>query len=129
MLDYYCTRINHVSRRAVCNTRHHLRQRMCTWLLTLDDRMGNNGREIPLTQEAVARQMGARRAGVNEIITSLRANGAVGHSRGRINLLSRERLEQFACVCYRGFRSEIDWCEVAPDNLQNVLGAGRALQN
>jgi len=63
LLRYYAVLISQVSRRAVCNTRHRLNERLCTWLLMLHDRVGRD--DLPLTQETAARQLGVRRAGVN----------------------------------------------------------------
>lgn len=107
LLGYYRTRMAHVSRRAVCNTRHRLQERVYTWLLMLRDRAA--AEEIPLTQEAVARQMGARRAGVNEIMVSLQRLGVIEHRRGHIRVNDPERLESMACVCYRGHRRDFEW--------------------
>lgn len=117
LLGYYRTRLSHVSRRAVCNTRHRLQERVYTWLLMLHDRAA--GEDIPLTQEAVARQMGARRAGVNEIMVALERHGVVAHRRGHIRLNDRARLEEMACVCYRGHREDFDWSLAARAEVLN----------
>lgn len=112
LLRYYGTLIGHVSRRAVCNTRHRLHERLCTWLLMMLDRAGPG--DLPLTQEAVARQLGVRRAGVNECLVRLALRGTLGHGRGRIRVLSREALEGEACACYAGLKAEARWFD-APD--------------
>jgi CRP-like cAMP-binding protein len=106
LLEYYQTRIKHASRRAVCNARHNSQERLCTWLLMLNDRMESD--DIPLTQESVARQLGVRRAGINEMMTALARSGAIGRSRGRIGVLERRVLEEMACACYRGYKTEVD---------------------
>jgi len=107
LLGYYRARLAHVSRRAVCNTRHRLQERLHTWLLMLRDRVP--GEDIPLTQEAVARQMGSRRAGVNEVMVALQRRGVIEHRRGRIRINDPARLEAMACVCYRGHREDYEW--------------------
>ncbi len=117
LLGYYRTRLTHVSRRAVCNTRHRLQERVYTWLLMLRDRA--TGDDIPLTQEAVARQMGARRAGVNEILDGLQRLGVIEHRRGRIRIRDRARLEAMACVCYPGHRQDYDWAGQRRDEVLN----------
>ena len=122
LLGYYRTRISHVSRRAICNTRHRLHERVCTWLLMLCDRAP--GADLPLTQEAVARQMGARRAGVNEVMVALQRYGVVEHRRGHIRIEDRERLEEMACLCYGGHREDFEWRHVAPQGRRNVGGVG-----
>lgn len=107
LLCYYSALINQVSRRAVCNTRHRLSERLCTWLLMLHDRAGRD--DIKLTQEAAARQLGVRRAGVNECVGQLQRANILGHSRGHIRILDRDALRDAACVCYKGFEEEMSW--------------------
>ena len=111
LLRYYSTLIGQVSRRAVCNTRHRLSERLCTWLLMLFDRVGRD--EIMLTQETAARQLGVRRAGVNECVGLLQRANIIQHSRGHIRVVSRESLEYAACLCYPEFREEARWHEPA----------------
>jgi CRP-like cAMP-binding protein len=107
LLLYYRIRINHVSHRAVCNSRHRIQERLATWLLMLDDRAASA--EIPLTQEMIARQMGVRRAGVNECLGELQRAGAVENMRCRLRVHDRQMLEHSACACYRTFADEVEW--------------------
>ena len=123
LLGYYRTRISHVSRRAICNTRHRLHERVCTWLLMLLDRAP--GKDIPLTQEAVTRQLGARRAGINEVMGALQRYGVVEHRRGHVSIEDRERLEAMACLCYGGHREDFEWQHVSPQGRRNVGGRYR----
>lgn len=107
LLRYYAVLINQVSRRAVCNTRHRLNERLCTWLLMLHDRVGRD--DLPMTQEAAARQLGVRRAGVNECMGWLQKTNVIDHRRGHVRVVNREALEDAACVCYQGFEEEMSW--------------------
>ncbi|HST52531.1 MAG TPA: Crp/Fnr family transcriptional regulator [Pyrinomonadaceae bacterium] len=107
LLCYYSALINQVSRHAVCNTRHRLSERLCTWLLMLHDRAGRD--DIGLTQAAAARQLGVRRAGVNECVGQLQRANVLGHSRGHIRILDRDALCVAACVCYKEFEQEMRW--------------------
>ena len=127
LLGYYRSRISHVSRRAICNARHRLHERVCTWLLMLCDRAPSV--DIPLTQEAVARQLGARRAGVNEVMVALQRYGVVEHRRGHVRIEDRERLEAMACLCYGGHRDDFEWRHVAPQGRRNVGGGGLTGEN
>jgi CRP-like cAMP-binding protein len=114
LLRYYSVLITQVSRRTVCNTRHHLGERLCAWLLMLHDRVGRD--DLPMTQEAAARQLGVRRAGVNECMGYLQRLGVIDHTRGHVRIVNREALEDAACVCYRGFEEEMRWHEGAKLN-------------
>jgi CRP-like cAMP-binding protein len=107
LLGYCRILIGQISRRAVCNTRHPLFERLCTWLLMVRDRAGRD--ELGLTQEVVSRQLGVRRAGVNEAVRYLERAGVVEHGRGRVRLLDRAGLEESACVCYRALKREMRW--------------------
>lgn len=111
LLRYYATLINQVSRRAICNTRHRLNERLATWLLMLHDRAGRD--DLRLTQEAAARQLGVRRAGVNECVGWLQKMSVIDHMRGHIRVLNRAALEVAACVCYQGFEEEMRWYDAA----------------
>ena len=73
----------------------------------LHDRAGRD--DIRLTQEGVARQLGVRRAGVNECVGQLQMANVLGHSRGHIRILDRDALRDAACVCYKGFEQEMSW--------------------
>ena len=105
LLRYYAVLMNQVSRRAVCNTRHRLSERLCTWLLMLHDRAGHD--DLPMTQETAARQLGVRRAGVNECMGWLQKLNVVDHRRGHVQIVNRAALEDAACVCYTEFAEEM----------------------
>jgi CRP-like cAMP-binding protein len=122
LLLHYRTRINHVSRRVVCNSRHRLFERVCAWLLMVHDRVG--GDRLALTQEAIARQLGARRAGVNEVMGALQRVGIIGHSRGHIEIKDREGLEAVACACYCALREEMEWFKAVPWGAPLAGGVG-----
>lgn len=106
LLGCYRALLAQATRRAVCNTRHHLFERLCTWLLMVRVRAGRD--DLPLTQEAVSRQLGVRRAGINEAVGRLQRLGAVEHSRSRLRVLDGEALEAAACLCYRPLRAEAE---------------------
>jgi len=109
LLRYYGVLIGQVSRRAICNARHRLNGRFSTWLLMVCDRAGEE--DFPLTQETISRQLGVRRAGVNECVVALQRVGVLNHRRGHIRVLSRDALEKSACSCYPACREEVRWAE------------------
>jgi CRP-like cAMP-binding protein len=109
VLHFYGSRVRQVSRRAVCNTRHRLSERLATWLLALCQRADSD--VLELTQETAARQLGVRRAGVNECVTYLEGLGAVEHRRARLRVLSRAALADAACSCHEALADEARWLE------------------
>jgi CRP-like cAMP-binding protein len=92
-------RIEQLSQRAICNGRHTVEERMCSWLLMIHDRYDDN--QLPLTHEKIARHLGTRRAGITEAAITLRDREIIAYSRGQIHIKDRPGLEQSACECYR----------------------------
>lgn len=99
VLEYASKRLAQLSQRAVCNTRHMLAQRLCSWLLMVKDRTGLE--QLPLTHEQMSAHLGARRAGVTASCNALRTNGIIEYRRGNILIKDRQGLEASACECYR----------------------------
>jgi CRP-like cAMP-binding protein len=99
ILSYTSSFLDQVSQRAVCNSRHRLEERLCTWLLMVHDRA--HGVQLPLTHEMIAEHLGARRAGITSFCTLLREHGAIAYQRGLISVVDRKLLEDMACECYR----------------------------
>jgi CRP-like cAMP-binding protein len=102
LLSYTNKRLTQLSLRAVCNSRHWLEQRLCTWLLMVRDRTSEE--YLPLTHEQIASELGARRAGVTSACSTLKDSGIIKYRRGRIIIVDRERLEEVACECYRALK-------------------------
>jgi CRP-like cAMP-binding protein len=105
VLSFTSTYLNQVSQRAVCNSRHRLEERLCTWLLMVHDRA--HGGQLPLTHELIAEHLGARRAGITSFCTLLREYGAIAYQRGVISIVNRQLLEEMACECYRALVQSI----------------------
>lgn len=99
LLSYAGARIEQVSQRAICNGRHTIDERLCSWLLMVQDRAGDD--RLPLTQEQIARHLGTRRSGITEAAIVLRDRQIIDYSRGQIRITDRPALEMIACECYR----------------------------
>jgi len=88
-----------VSQSVACNGLHPLEKRCCRWLLMTHDRLPSD--EVPLTHEFLAIMLGVRRAGVGEVLQSLKEAGLIRYTRGNITVLDRSGLESKACECYQ----------------------------
>jgi CRP-like cAMP-binding protein len=99
VLAFTSSYLNQVSQRAVCNSRHRLEERLCTWLLMVHDRA--HGVQLPLTHELIAEHLGARRAGITSFCSLLREYGVMAYQRGVISIVNRQLLEEMACECYQ----------------------------
>lgn len=93
-----------------CNALHPVEARASRWLLTLQDR--TDTAQLPVTQEHLAERLGVRRTTITRVVAELEAGGAIRHSRGRVEVTSRPRLERNSCECYRSIRDHFD--RVAP---------------
>jgi CRP-like cAMP-binding protein len=86
-----------------CNAVHSAEERMCRWLLTNQDRLGDG--LLTLTHEFLAQLLGVRRQTVTEIAGSLQAAGMIQSGRGVVRILDRGGLESACCECYGVSRS------------------------
>lgn len=98
LLRFYRSMITQVSQRCVCNTRHTVLERLCCWLLMVDDRATNGN--LRLTQEMIASRLGARRAGITVAAGVLQELRAIEYRRGQLHITNRNVLEQTVCECY-----------------------------
>jgi CRP-like cAMP-binding protein len=102
---------------AACNAVHTAQQRMCRWLLTSQDRMGN--RQLSMTHEFLAQLLGVRRQTVTVIVGALQAAGCITASRGAVRIANRQRLEGWCCECYQVARSLYDHIVQCPSHHLN----------
>ncbi|MCM3902883.1 MAG: Crp/Fnr family transcriptional regulator [Pyrinomonadaceae bacterium] len=102
LLSHISARLAQLAQRAICNGRHRVQERLCTWLLMIQDRVSEE--KLPLTQEQIAHHLGARRPGITASCTALRENGIISYHRGLISIRDRTTLEASACECYRALR-------------------------
>lgn len=98
LLGYTNALLVQVAQTAVCNKFHSVEERLCRWLLMAADRSQAN--QLSLTQDELARILGARRASVTVVAGAMQKAGSIKYSRGVIDIVDRSRLKQDACECY-----------------------------
>jgi len=91
---------------AVCARYHGVAQRSARALLSWLDRLGSD--QVPVTHEALAEAIGARRASVSEAVAEFAAQGALEARRGLLVVRDRGKLEAAACECYTHLRAAFD---------------------
>jgi CRP-like cAMP-binding protein len=106
LLRYTQTLITQISQTAVCNRLHSVEQRLCRWLLLIQDR--TNSEELPMTQEFISSMLGGRRESVTVAAGRLQAAGLIHYSRGHIRILDRNGLERHVCECYQIVKTELE---------------------
>jgi CRP-like cAMP-binding protein len=98
LLRYTQALITQMAQTAACNRHHTVDQQLCRWLLLSLDRSTSN--RIVMTQELIANMLGVRREGVTEAACKLQKQGVIAYSRGRIEIVDRQRREALSCECY-----------------------------
>ena len=101
LLLYADTRLKEVAQLAVCNRHHTIEERLARWLLTVRDLTQSD--KLPLTQEFIGDMLGVRRSGVTIAAGTLQKAGLIHCSRGKINILDNQALEDASCECYQLF--------------------------
>jgi len=98
LFGYVSNYVAQISQRAVCNSYHSIEQRFGSWLLMLQNRRESNA--LSLTQEQIARSLGAHRPSVTHIAQSLREREIIDYVRGKIFIKDCHALEKAACGCH-----------------------------
>ena len=98
MLRYSKSLIVQLMESVACNSLHTAEQRVTRWLLQALDRMA--GDTFTLTQEAMSRVLGLRRATVSGICSELLEAGIIDYHRGTVTITDRTALERRTCECY-----------------------------
>lgn len=98
MLRYAKFHIVELMESVACTSLHTAEQRLSRWLLQAHDRVV--GDSFYITQEALGRLLGLRRATANAVCTKLNDSGAISYHRGMITIDSRDILHDHACECY-----------------------------
>jgi CRP-like cAMP-binding protein len=103
LLHYTNALVVQIAQTAVCNKFHSVEERFCRWLLMAHDRAPSD--TLPMTQEAIARLLGSRRASVSVVAAESQEKGAIRYSRGVLRILDRRYLEAKCCECYETISS------------------------
>ena len=91
---------------AACNARHHIPQRLATWLLRVRDAAGQD--ELDLTQEFLAQMLGVQRASVSLVAADLQNRGLIRYRRGNLQITDLEGLKASSCECYQAVRKQYE---------------------
>lgn len=101
---YVQARIVQLSQTAACNSHHKIEQRFARWLLTVRDSI--QAEEFQLTQEFISQMLGVRRSGVTVIASQFQKAGIIQYKRGKIWIVSHQKLEAACCECHQIITNE-----------------------
>ena len=103
LIKYETFLFGQVQQTTACNALHKIEQRVCKWLIRMYDLVGT---ELPLTQEFLAEMMGVRRTSITDVASQLAKEGLISYNRGKVTILSIERVMQRACECPHAVRDQ-----------------------
>jgi len=105
-LRYVFALMKQLSQTGVCNHFHTIETRLCRWLLIM--RQNSKSDIMQLTQEFLSHMLGVQRTSIGFVAGALQNAGIIRYSRGKLEILDLERLEQCACECYHIVEDEYE---------------------
>ena len=101
---------------AACFAMHSVLERICRWLLTMDDR--TECQAFFVTHDFLAHTLGVNRKSVTLAAQTLQKDDLISYRRGRVRILDRPRLEQLCCECYQAMRQRFECSGVVSPPLE-----------
>ena len=83
---------------AGCNRLHSAEERLIRWLLMAQDQTQSD--VLRFTQKYLAAMIGTQRTTVSVLAGSLQQRGLITYTRGKIQIIDRDRLAAITCDCY-----------------------------
>jgi len=80
-----------------CNAIHSIEQRTAKWILSAQERTGDD--LVPLTHEQLSTMLGVGRSYASRVIQTFKAEGIVETRRGAILVRNKDALAARACLC------------------------------
>ena len=103
---YIHSLLSQMTQNCVCGRHYTIEQQLSRWLLERSDR--SIVKELKVTQEVIANNLGVRRESVTEATRKLQDAGLLQCTRGCITILNRKDLELRAGECYAMARLQLD---------------------
>ena len=91
---------------AACMANHVIEARLCRWLLRARDLARSD--TLCFTQEYLGEMLGVRRTSVTVVAHTLQKAGFIKYSRGKIQLVNLEGVQDGACECYETVKSHYE---------------------
>jgi CRP-like cAMP-binding protein len=109
----------------LANSSYRLEERLARWILMTQDRLDSV--TVPMTHDFMSLMLGVRRAGVTEAVHILEGRHLIKATRGHVQILDREGLENLANGSYgqaeREYRRLITPSQPGPDGLPSSRSA------
>ena len=105
---YALARSGQLAQSAACARVHEVERRLASRLLLVQAAV-HGAASFPLTHEAAAEMLGARRPTVSSAASKLRRAGLIAGAYGTITVLDQAGLDAASCGCHRAIRDGYDW--------------------
>lgn len=105
-VSYSETLLAQIQQTAACNSVHTVEERVCRWLLMMQDRAG--GRDLSYTHDAVSNMLGVTLKALTVAAQALQKAGLITYRRGKMQVLDRPGLEKESCECYSKVKARFD---------------------
>ena len=93
-----------IAQTAACNRLHNIEQRFARWLLITQDRVDSP--TFAITHDFLATMLGTDRPTVSSAAGMLQKKRAIEWTPGKVQVLSRAKLEKCACECYAAIQQD-----------------------
>ena len=105
---YALARSGQMAQSAACARVHEVEGRLASRLLLVQAAV-HGAASFPLTHEAAAEMLGARRPTVSSASAKLQRAGLIANAYGAVTVLDQAGLDAASCGCHRAIRDVYDW--------------------
>ena len=125
-VSYSETLLAQIQQTVACNSMHTTQERICRWLLMMNDRA--EAEDLVYTHEFLAAMMGVNRKSVTLAAQALQTAGLINYRRGKMQIVDRPGLESASCECYRVIKERFAVFLTPPSTrFRNIRGGGHKL--
>jgi hypothetical protein len=89
-----------------CKALHPVEARLARWLLQVRDMTGSE--RFTITQDMMARMIGARLSSVSIVVQAFAQEHCISHHHGEVEITDPEHLASSACKCYAAIKAQHD---------------------
>jgi CRP-like cAMP-binding protein len=96
--------LTQISQSVTCNSLHDLESRFARWLLLTQDRVRSD--RFALTPNFLADMLVVDQPSVSLVANTFQRAGVIEYSKGNMQILERQQLEEASCECYFKIRDQ-----------------------
>jgi len=96
--------LTQISQSVTCNSLHDLESRFARWLLLTQDRVRSD--RFALTPNFLADMLVVDQPSVSLVASTFQRAGVIEYSKGNMQILERQQLEEASCECYFKIRDQ-----------------------